>query len=143
MTIKGEATTTTTKDLETIQNLYCLNCGEQNHLKRKLRENQIISKREPMSPGMSSSFFCFSWFSFDHPPPQIPGTLNPDHVSSVQLLAVGIFIHESAITWGQGHLAHLTLCADSLILRAAFSIKINREIKHQRFSLFHTYYYKV
>ena len=71
------------------------------------------------------------------------GNLNPAYVSSAQLLAVGIFIYQSEITWRQGHLAHLTLCADSLILRAAFSIKINRETKHQRFSLFHTYYYKV
>lgn len=38
---------TTTRDLETIQNLKYLNCGEQGHLKEIFRENQINSKREP------------------------------------------------------------------------------------------------
>jgi hypothetical protein len=32
-----------------------------------------------------------------------PGNLNPTYVSSVQLLAVGIFIYQSKITWGQSH----------------------------------------
>ena len=30
--------------------------------------------------------------------------LNPTYVSSTQLLTVGIFIYQSEITWGQGHM---------------------------------------
>jgi hypothetical protein len=45
------------------------------------------------------TFFSLSWF-----PSNIPslGTLNPAYISSAQLLAVGIFIHLSEITWGVG-----------------------------------------
>ena len=40
--------------------------------------------------------------------PQSLWNLNPTYVSSVQLLAVSIFIYQSEITWGQGHIASLT-----------------------------------
>lgn len=39
--------------------------------------------------------------------PRSPRTLNPICVSSTHLLAVGIFIHQSEITWGQGHVVSL------------------------------------
>ena len=32
---------------------------------------------------------------------------NPTYVSSAQLLAVGIFIYQSELTWGHGHSGYL------------------------------------
>ena len=36
-------------------------------------------------------------------PPQAPEKLNSTYVSSAKLFAVSIFIHQSELTWGQGH----------------------------------------
>jgi hypothetical protein len=56
------------------------------------------------------------------------GNLNPIYVSSAQLLAVAVFIHQSEIAWRQGHTG---LCADSRSWEPAFSITINSKTKPQ------------
>jgi hypothetical protein len=69
------------------------------------------------SPSFSCTFFCGS--------PLIPsqGNLNHTYDSSVQLLAVGMFIYQSEITWGQG------LLVDSLHSGiATISITIEKKI---------------
>ena len=48
--------------------------------------------------------FFLSHFSSDFPRPRNP---KPAYVSSAQLLAVGIFIHQSETTWGQDHIESL------------------------------------
>jgi hypothetical protein len=52
------------------------------------------------------TFFFPLLVVLSNPKPPSPRTLNPTYVSSVQLLAVSIFIHQSGITWGgQDHIA--------------------------------------
>jgi hypothetical protein len=52
-------------------------------------------------------FFSLLLFSLHSSLTPSSGIINPAYVSSAQLLAVGIFIHQSGITWrwGQGHIA--------------------------------------
>jgi len=56
------------------------------------------------SPPRPFTFFSVMWFSSD---PPSPGTLNPAYITFAQLLADGIFIYQSEITLGQGHIASL------------------------------------
>jgi len=44
----------------------------------------------------------------DSPLTPIPRTLNPTYVSSAQLLADGIFIHQAEITWDRERQGHAT-----------------------------------
>ena len=64
----------------------------------------------------SSSFTFSSWFS-------------STYISSTQLLTVGIFIYQSEITWGQGH---LDLCADSGSWGPAFNYNRQDQTSTQR-----------